>query len=165
MASALALISLVVSIVTLYVAHLRGAAIALARQSPSYHIHGVIRDVGPGIAKVVTKLLLANTGNRAGILFSVEANASDPIIVNVRLDPDPATALPKVLASGEAFSATLDIHIRVNQDSLDHIAALHDRAPLQVTYKATSGLRQRTRTETIELNLDPLRASLKLGAA
>ncbi len=78
LAVVIALASFIVSVMTLYVAHLKGANINLAVPGKVYPCHGIQtqtlrhlpKDDSVGHYVLKSNLLIANTGNRSGVLYS-----------------------------------------------------------------------------------------------
>lgn len=104
----IALCSLLLSILTLYLAHLRGPKISLIVPRNSYTPIGATNVQPEFQHKLTIKILIANTGIRSGILYNVEVSSKEKVVSFLNLMHSP-NSLPTVLQPGEGWNSNIDI--------------------------------------------------------
>jgi hypothetical protein len=120
---AIAGLSLLLSIYTLYLTNLRGPNIHLATPGKIYPVHGVVKGeavsqlfLGDPLAKnnarIQCRLIVANTGAGAGVLHWFRIDNADDIVASYHLDPMPEQTLPTSLLPGAGWTATLSIDLK-----------------------------------------------------
>jgi len=168
--SVLALLSLVISITTLYLAHLRGPNISLATPGKEvYPCHGLTTTTLQPINKeeqhghfvLESRLLVANTGLRPGILFGFRLDPADNAVVTYELDPRPETMLPMILPPGEGWQTLASIQITSKSEPWKNYLESKKTVSMQAVYWVSTTFRHKKK-ETTKLNIDlaPLYASV-----
>jgi hypothetical protein len=136
--SILALISLVLSVLTFYVAHVRGPVVELAEHISPYPYHHMIWDGSSDRYTLVSKVVFASTGNRPGILYSVGVDSKDQYIVAVRSDPNPAESLPIALPPGEDWRATVDTYVAAPSGDWNRFLGDSQTVSIMVKYRVSA---------------------------
>ena len=163
--SILAIASLIISLMTLYLSHLRGARTILAKPGKIYSCQNFYVDFAgsPSVEYTVeTKLLFQNIGNQPSILFEFNPISHGNEAICHRLKPHPDSSLPVALLPGEDWSTTLSVDIKTTSGSLDEHFSGKECVQLQSTYKTNASFgRIRTKREKINIDLKPLRDDIK----
>jgi len=167
--AAIALVSLVVSVVTLYVAHLRGPNINLAMPGKKTYPcqglrHGSLHtaaDESQARGDILdANLLVANAGNRAGILFSFRLDPRDSRVTDYICAPLPEWELPRVLPPGEGWRTRVSVQIPDNADLYRDDLRSPKALQMDVVYRVSASLgRTREKTTKVYIDLAPLCAS------
>ena len=165
----LALASLVVSFLTLYLAHLRGPDINLAVPGKLYYCHGLKSgSIKPDISGnhwshfvLESNLLIANTGLRPGVVFSFRVDPADSVIVDYGLDPEPETIYPVALLPGESLAMKLSVQIRPKPETWPVYLARERSVQLRAVYLVSTSF-GRTKEKIVKLPIDlaPLKATI-----
>lgn len=168
--SVLALLSLVISVTTLYLAHLRGPNISLAAPGKIYPCHGLTTTALQPISKedqhghfvLVSRLLIANTGLRPGILFGFRLDPADNAIVTYELDPRPEVMLPMILPPGEGWQTLGSIQITSKSQPWKNYLESKKTITMQAVYCVSTTFWHK-KEKTVELNIDlaPLYESVR----
>jgi hypothetical protein len=156
----IAIISLVLSVLTLYFAHLRGPNISVAIPNDVYSLHGLhtqtLRPVpkrnNGGHYVILSNLLVANTGISSGVLYSFRVDPNDSAVFHYELHPHPDRELPTTIPPGESWKTTLSIQISSGQKSWMEFAESKQTINMKVSYLASASLGRKIRRE-IELKI------------
>lgn len=105
--------AIIISLVTLYVTHLRGPNIRLADSGDRLiPIEEYIRSEGRSAA-IRLNLLFMNMGNRSGILFEYSISGPDYIRYHQYEYEEPETILPSIIQSGDGIYVTPSITLQL----------------------------------------------------
>jgi len=139
--SVLAIISLVVSIITLYLAHLRGPNIFIPSKSKSLSPFSIKLnnfDLNHFVeVNASCRILFINNGIRPGILYSVEMKPMH-LFNCYNIQPDILTALPVCIQPGESFEFIFKFNLTID---INNIAIVHSniiRDKTELTYYVNS---------------------------
>lgn len=176
--------ALIISVVTLYVAHLRGPKIKLAKAERPHKCSGVVhapnpqeydpdrlQDVygdpiqDPEAARLDTNIIVANQGNRSGILFDFIVHPGNEtardVIRYIKLTPAPDEELPISLRPGEGWKTTLSMYVKSKSTTLEDFVGEKQILLVQAEYWASSGLFGRQhKQEDFRVELESLRQAL-----
>jgi len=103
----LAVISICVSIITLYIAHIRGPQIKLNYEGKTAKIIESRRS--PDLITLTIRLIISNIGTRTGILYNfslIPKHKSNP---RIEISPPTDTELPKPIQPGEYYEPKIII--------------------------------------------------------
>jgi hypothetical protein len=167
-------LSLFVSLLTLYLAHLRGPNINLAVPGKVYPCHKVY----PGTLLitsrldeincfvVVSNLLVANTGLRPGVLFSFQVDQEDSAVVHHEFEPSPDRLLPLTLSPGEGFRTRLSLQTTSESEQWRDFLKRKRAISVRITYRVSTSLgRNKSKTEELRIDLAPLREHVEYADA
>jgi hypothetical protein len=162
--------SLLLSVITLYLAHLRGPNINIAVPDHIYPIHGLITQTMRNPPKadiaghyvIVSNLLIANTGISSGILYSFRIDPDDKAVFYYELDPNPDRELPITIPPGEGWQTRLSVQISSGQKSWLEFVEGKKTINMKVEYLVSASFgRKRQKKAELKINLVPLAASIQ----
>jgi hypothetical protein len=169
----IAVISLVLTVLTLYFAHLRGPSISVAIPNDVYPLHGLhtqtLRPVpkksSGGHYVILSNLRVANTGISSGVLYSFRVDPNDSAVFHYELHPHPDRELPTTIPPGESWKTTLSVQISSGQRSGVEFAESKQTINMKVSYLASASLGRKIRREIdLKISLAPLTESVRAAA-
>ena len=113
---AVSIISLALSIISIYLAHIRGPKISLVIPKKPYPITNTRDDKSTFHHVITVTFLIANTGIRSGILNQLDISSKDRIFSSASINPLIIKELPKILQPGEGLNLTYDIVFKLNSE-------------------------------------------------
>lgn len=131
--------SLILSILSIYLAHIRGPQITLVIPKKLHPITNTRNEKSTFHHVIVVKFLIANTGIRSGILNSIELSSKEKIFSSTYIDPNIINELPKILQPGEGFNLSYDIVLRLD-DEIEWMGylATHKSFEIEIIYSHTT---------------------------
>ena len=155
-----AFVSLTISLMTLYLAHLRGPSVSLATSGKVYPCHGFSYDPARNSFTVSSRLLVANTGNRSGVLFSFRLDPANEHVLSYHLDPQPEKALPLPLPPGDGWTTCVRIEFRPKAGPWEGFLARIDTLQMQAVFSASASFgRVQHKRIKLKIDLKPVQAS------
>ena len=150
----MALLSLFISVLTLYLAHLRGPVISLVIPGEPYPI-AKTRDEPNFHHKVTINVLIANTGNRPGFLYHLNISSADKIYSSTHFDPPVSETLPTTLVSGAWYKVRCTMVFRLSsEEEWREFLTMHEMTRIFVMYSCSTTFRSRvTKKRLIEIDL------------
>jgi hypothetical protein len=154
----MAAIALVVSIITLYLAHLRGPSIKLARPGGLFDLKGIEWLDGHSTVGLDVRLLVANVGNRPGVLFWVKVAVHDQAIREHPTTPRSEDELPRLLLAGEGWTTDVRLVVHPRDGSWNAFFQEHDTLDFDVIFLASASLvGVKQPSEKVRVRLDALK--------
>ncbi|MCZ7553353.1 MAG: hypothetical protein M5U05_12340 [Anaerolineales bacterium] len=145
-------LSFMVSLFTLYLAHLRGPNIKFVIPTSQYHVEGVSGEGGQHNLHI--KLLIANLGIRAGVLYEVDFSSRDHAFHSVELEIRQGGPLPKVLSPGDGWHGGAIVIFMLNSiDEWHDYINQQDKATITIKYAHSSTFRSRVVSQN-NINID-----------
>lgn len=136
----LSAIAIIISLVTLYIAHLRGPSIKLAESGGLYSPVKSYYGSQENTAVLVINLLFVNSGNRSGILFEYGIPKGDLFVNATHEDPAPKKLLPVVITAGQGFQITPYIQIaKPGDESWENVLSNREFVTFAVNYRVSTG--------------------------
>lgn len=156
-------VAVVISLVTLYIAHLRGPNIQLADPGDLYSPARSYFGSEVNIAYLVINLLFVNSGNRSGILYEYGIPKGDLLVNISHEDPTPKERLPLVITAGEGIPITPYIRLAKPGDKKwDSVLRDREHITIEVVYKTSTGFPW-NKTKNRELKIDIHELKLQAG--
>ncbi len=146
-------VSLAISLITLYLAHLRGPDIKLTIQGKIFPCKGFSYNGLDDSFTIDTRFLVANTGNRSGILFDFRLDPANDSVRSYRLDPRPENELPLPLLAGEGWATSAHIGVKPRIGSWDNFLPRIDTLQMRAML-VTSASFGRVIHRYVKLNID-----------
>jgi hypothetical protein len=135
---AIALIAVIVSLVTLYIAHLRGPNIRLADPGDLISPERSTYERNENIATLAINLLVINLGNRSGIVHKLEILKGDLFVQAIYKEH---VNYPFVVHAGQGFHILPVITIAKPADlSWKDTFRNRDYVTIEVTYNVNTGI-------------------------
>jgi hypothetical protein len=154
-------VAAIISLVTLYIAHLRGPNIQLADIgeiiSPVYQYI----DLNLRTATILVNILFVNGGNRSGILYDYQITGADFLSQVQYDDPQPETILPTVISAGNGlrFKPKIKVLLQRGEDWFGNLKNI-DFITVEITYKtSTSFPWNRMKKHKIKVGIEGLKAT------
>jgi hypothetical protein len=155
-------IAIIVSLITLYVAHLRGPNIQLADPGDTYPISDF--SLGTKAGRLDLNFLIVNAGIRSGILFSLSIPTSN-FIYDFYYKDNFDSKLPMIIPSGQGKNIKIAIAIAKAPDKtwID-ILNDYDYLPLEVNYKSSTSFPwNRNNNEKFKIDISNLKEFASYG--
>ena len=152
-------IAIIISIITLYVAHLRGPNIQLADPGDLYSPVKSYFGNEQNIAILVINLLFVNSGNRSGILYKYDIPKGDLLVNISHVDPIPKKLLPLVITAGEGFPMPPYLRLAKPGDKeWENVLVNREHIEIEVVYKTSTGfLGNRTKMKKVRIDIHDLK--------
>ncbi len=109
----LALLSIIISIVTLYVAHIRGPQTKLIMSGK--YINTLILRRNSDSISIETRLVIANVGIRSGILYDFSLLPEHENNPRITINPPTDSELPRPIQPGESYNPKITIEFPKEQ--------------------------------------------------
>lgn len=157
----ISVIAIIISLVTLYVAHLRGPNIRLADSGDKFiPAEQYIESQGRS-AIIDLNLLFMNMGIRSGILFDFDISKSDYLSYHKSEYSEPDVVLPAVIGPGEGLRVLPRVTLQLPSDtSWEDFLRTKKYINVEVIYKpSTSYPWRRSKKHKIEVDIYRIRSS------
>ncbi len=155
-------ISVIVSFITLYLAHIRGPKFVFVIPNSPYPVTGYHSDQNT----LEFELLIVNTGIRSGILYEIRI-LPDKIFVqpqssSTEFGSNQEKWLPKVLTPGQEWKGKAQVTLGLNSIESQKYLASNDTVKLTISYSHdTTFGRLSTNRRSINLDVRTAKASQK----
>jgi hypothetical protein len=154
-------LALVVSGISLWVAHLRGPNIEIARPGRTWPPKGEEFGLDAENYALEVRILVANTGVKPGVLFGLQLEAMDGSIKGHPLAPPPEDSLPMVLEAGKGWTTVAKITVGRGAETWKEYTEKRKAIRMKISYLAscwTGG--NKSKSTIMDVDLAPLRASI-----
>jgi len=151
--------ALLISVITLYLAYLRGPNIYLAIPKKKYPCFKVIPNYlidHSYFYGLKTRLLIVNLGLRPGILFDFNLHHSDEI-GSFEMEPSPEEFLPISISPGEGIPIVLEIYINMDANYLQDKTLKKEVVIIQAKYFVSASFGRMLRKKAkVNIDLEPV---------
>jgi hypothetical protein len=151
--------AIIISLVTLYVTHLRGPNIQLADPGDLYSPAKSYLGNEQNIAFLVINLLFVNSGNRSGILYKYDIPKGDLLVDISHEDPTPKKLLPLVITAGEGITITPYLRLAKPGDKeWENVLVNREHVKIEFVYKTSTGFPwNKTKKKKMEIDIHDLK--------
>ena len=153
--------ALCISLLALYLTHLRGSNMTLAEPGKLFQISGLEYMRYINGFKIVINLLIVNIGNRPGILFDFHLDPADASIVEFTYSPNPWEVMPILLSPGGHWKVKISIVVKNDDKPWKSFAESKTTLDMIAFYKANSSFGWvKQRRKKVKIDLRSLKASI-----
>lgn len=158
----LSIISVVASVITIYLAHLRGPNVRIAVPGDYFPLRGLAFDPNTRRAMADVSVLVANEGIRPGILFSLHLDPVDEEIRSFKPQEGSLENLPTILLAGDGLKTGFSAGIAPTDGSWEEFLGSKKTVRVKATYRCTASFgRVVNRNTLIQIDLRPVLASYR----
>jgi hypothetical protein len=153
----LAIISIIISIVTLYVAHIRGPQTKLIMNGK--YVNTILLRRNSDSICIETHLVISNVGIRSGILYNFSLLPEHENNPRITIDPPTGTQLPRPIQPGESYNPKITIEFPKEQ--LRNLMKTTKITYVGVNYVTNGGIRNRIgHIERVFIDLNQFNSAL-----